>query len=229
MPNGDAAAAADLEQKIARMPAQYNRAANAFTEISGLVEQDRQLCSRAAIRRRKARHYEVFSRLEADPSVESLRPIEPVARAPRSVNRKQEASEIMLRQLALLERHEGPNRPAFAQTLLQTASIFIRECMPELARELIDRAALIISATGGEECVLMEGVYDQRWQLLGIDGKYDGAMEPAAKLLQLRLRYPRCEQSVCTRDRAANFERRSRGRGEGSLPTGARDLAPVAR
>jgi tetratricopeptide (TPR) repeat protein len=185
---GDTAAAEALQKQIADTRARYSAPPNPLDDVQKLVEEGRQLVLKRQLEPAGRLIEEVFSRLSSDYVSTFFRPLEPVASAFCSLNMKEEAAEIMMRQVTLLERQEGADRPAFAQTLLQTSIFFVRERMPEIARELIDRAALIISRTGGEECVAMELVYDRRWDLLSIDGKYDGAMEQANKLLQLRVR-----------------------------------------
>jgi hypothetical protein len=96
---------------------------------------------------------------------------------------KSDAIAVYEREIAASEQLSGPESPAVARTLERVAWRYINDLrMLGPARELVERAARIVSVSDGETSDAMSFIEDTRLRLAQLEGNSDAVAELKAKI-----------------------------------------------
>jgi len=111
---------------------------------------------------------------------------ESIARAYSFTGHKSEAIAVLDREIAASKQSFGSENPAFAQTLERVAWRYINDLrMLGPARELIERAAKIISVSDGEASDAMSFIENTRLRIAELEGTSDAVAELKAKIREI--------------------------------------------
>src|SRR5437870_284213 len=147
--------------------------------IKTLVEEVARLLRERQYERAGVAADQAFALIEALPRRERYREddhFESIASGYSASGHKSEATAVFEREIAASEQLWGSEHPAFAGTLERVAWRYINDLRTlEPAHELIERAALIISASDGETSDAMSIIEDTRLRLAELEGNSDAA------------------------------------------------------
>ena len=108
---------------------------------------------------------------------------ESIARAYSFTGHKSEAIAVLEREIAASKQLWGSETPSFAGSLERVAWQYINDLrMLEPARELIERAARIISVSDGETSDAMPFIENTRLRIAELEGNSDAVAELKAKI-----------------------------------------------
>jgi hypothetical protein len=131
---------------------------------------------------------QVFAIMETLPRRERYREddhFESIAHSYSASNHKGEAIAVFDREITASEQFWGSEHPAFAQTLERVAWRYINDLrMFGPARELIERAAPIISASDGDTSA-MSTIDEMRLRLAELEGNSDAVAELRARVREI--------------------------------------------